>query len=250
MNYLGIDIGTSGCKSVVFDENGVQLALAIGEYDAVFSDDGGAELDSNIVIQNCFDTIRECSGQVTPNSIVGLGISSQGEAFTAIGSDGQALSQAMISSDTRSEAYMDDWIKKVGQERLYQLTGHTAHPMFTLFKLIWLKHNKVQIWQDAIKFFCFEDLLQFRLGIDPAISWSLAGRTMLFDVVKHEWNHEILDLIGLNKNQLARPLAAGNVAGKLDQQVCRRLGFAEGAIVVSGGQSQPPTPSLKSSTRR
>ncbi len=239
MNYLGIDIGTSGCKSVVFDENGVQLALAIGEYDAVFSDDGGAELDSNIVIQNCFDTIRECSGQVTPNSIVGLGISSQGEAFTAIGSDGQALSQAMISSDTRSEAYMDDWIKKVGQERLYQLTGHTAHPMFTLFKLIWLKHNKVQIWQDAIKFFCFEDLLQFRLGIDPAISWSLAGRTMLFDVVKHEWNHEILDLIGLNKNQLARPLAAGNVAGKLDQQVCRRLGFAEGAIVVSGGHDQP-----------
>ncbi len=239
MNYLGIDIGTSGCKTVVFGESGQQLALANREYDVIFTNDGGAELDSEIVIQNCFDTIRECAQQVATNSIAGLGISSQGEAFTAIGNNDEALCRAMISSDMRSEPYVNEWTQKIGKEKLYRITGHTAHPMFTLFKLFWLKQNKPGIWNEAVKFFCFEDLLQFRLGLDPAISWSLAGRTMMFDVQKHEWDSEILQIVGLKKNQLAGPMAPGSVVGNLDKRITTSLGLAAGAIVVTGGHDQP-----------
>ena len=91
MNYLGIDIGSGSCKSVVFNEFGQQQAEASREYDTIFSDDGGAELDSDEVIAKCLETIRECSQKVEPRSIIGIGISSQGEAFTAIGKDGRAL---------------------------------------------------------------------------------------------------------------------------------------------------------------
>jgi xylulokinase len=239
VNYLGIDIGTSGCKSVIFDQNGKNLAQAHREYDVIFSDDGGAELDSENVMRNCFETIRDCSKLVEANSIVGLGISSQGEAFTAIGNNNEPLCRAMISSDIRSEVYAEEWTQKIGEEKLYRITGHTAHPLFTLYKLLWLKQNKPEIWQKTVKFFCFEDLLQFRLGLNPAISWSLAGRTMLFDVQKHEWSGEILQLVGINQNQLARPMASGSLVGKLDKQITTSLGLAEGAIVVTGGHDQP-----------
>jgi len=239
MNYLGIDIGTSGCKAVVFDDTGQQLALASREYDVIFYENGGAELDSEAVIEKCFRVIKECSEQVEPNSIAGLGISSQGEAFTAIGGQNEILCNAMISSDMRSEAYVKSWPEAFGEEKLYNITGHTAHPMFTLFKLLWLKDNKPDIWRKTGKLLCFEDLLQLKLGLDPAIGWPLAGRTMMFDVRKHEWSGEILDAIGLTPAQLAKPLPSGSIAGRIDKKIASELELADNAFVVTGGHDQP-----------
>ncbi|MBN2410209.1 hypothetical protein JXQ31_00870 [candidate division KSB1 bacterium] len=239
MNILGIDIGTSGCKAVVFDETGQQLAMSKSEYDVIFYNDGGAELDSKEVIEKCFRVIKECSEQVEPASIVGLGISSQGEAFTAIGKNNEIICNAMISSDMRSEAYARSWPKEFGEEKLYHITGHTAHPLFTLFKLLWLKDNKPDIWRKAEKLLCFEDLLQLKLGLDPAISWSLAGRTMMFDVRKHEWNAEILETIGLSAGRLAKPLPSGRIVGRIDNKIAGELGLSDNAFVVTGGHDQP-----------
>jgi len=221
-NYLGIDIGSSGCKAVLFDADGRQLKSAAREYEVHFTGDGGAELDSDEVIEKCLAVIRE----VGPARA--MGISSQGEAFTAIGADGKALCRAMISSDVRSDRYARTWPQQFGEQRLYEITGHTAHPLFTLFKLLWLKDNKPDVWKNAAMFLCFEDLLAYRLGLEPAMGWPLAGRTMLFDVRRHEWSKEILDAIDLPAAKLARPLASGSVIGKVN-----------GMLVVAGGHDQP-----------
>ena len=238
MNYLGIDIGSSGCKAVAYDRGGEPLAHAFRDYNVIHTNDGGAELDSEEVIRKCFEVIKECAGQVEPNTIVGMGISSQGEAFTAISDRGEILCNAMISSDTRSGTLVESWTGEFGKEKLYQITGHTAHPMFTLFKLLWLKQNRPDIWGRARKFYCFEDLLQYRLGLDPAIAYPLAGRTMMFDVRKHVWSGDILRSIGVNPGQLARPLPSGTVAGTVDSGIAYELGLAEKAFVVTGGHDQ------------
>ena len=235
---MGIDIGTSGCKAAVFDENGQQLVLVNREYDVIFTADDGVELDSDAVIANCFESIKKCTSLVEKNSIIGLGISSQGEAFTAVGEDNKSLCNAMVSSDKRSLPFANTWPEKFGKEKLYQLTGHTAHPTFTLFKLLWLKKNKEEVWKKAKKFLCFEDLLQFRLGLDPAIGWPLAGRTMMFDVRKHCWSDEILDSLELKPEKLARPMPSGSLAGKIDPTIAKDLGLAQNAFVVTGGHDQ------------
>ena len=239
MNYMGIDIGTSGCKAVVFNKNGKQLAASYREYDVIFTDNGSAELNSDEVIKKCFAVISEAAAQVEPNTIKGIGISSQGEAFTAIGRDKQVLCNAMISSDIRSDYYAKTWPESFGKEKLYHITGHTAHPMFTLFKLLWLKHNRPEIWKKTEKFLCFEDLLESRLGLDPAMGWPLAGRTMLFDVQNHVWSKEILNSIGLPPEKLARPLPSGSIAGTIPQEIAQKLGLAPGAFVVTGGHDHP-----------
>jgi xylulokinase len=236
---MGIDIGTSGCKAVVFDESGKQLFTANREYDVIFSNDGNAELDSNEVINKCFDVIKECSNNVGRNSIKGFGISSQGEAFTAIGRNGENLCNAMVSSDMRSQTLMKECLSDIGEDKLYQITGHTAHPMFTLFKLFWFKKNKPDLWGKVSYFLCFEDLLQFRLGLKPVISWSLAGRTMMFDVRRKEWNKEILDYLGITSEQLAQPRPSGYPVGRLSENMTNHLGLCKDAFVVTGGHDQP-----------
>ena len=227
-SYLGLDIGTSGCKAAVFDQNGRMVWLARRDYDLALTSDGRAELDSDIVVQRCLAAMAEVRAQVGGN-VRAMSVSSQGEAFIAVGCDGRALCHAMVSSDVRAASFAREWPKGFGEKRLYDITGHTAHPMFTLFKLLWLREQRPEIWSKAARFLCFEDLLHLRLGLDPAIGWPLAGRTMLFDVRQHEWSPEILAAAGLSVSQLARPLASGSVVGQTK----------DGMLVVTGGHDQP-----------
>ena len=239
-NYMGVDIGTSGCKAVIFDENGQQAAIAYREYDIISLNPGWAELDTNEVIDKCFEVIKESARQVESGSVAGLGISSQGEAFTLIDKEGKALCNALVSSDIRAQEYVKNWLEKFGDEKLYKITGHTPHPMFSLFKLLWTRDNMPEIWSKAYKILCFEDLLEYKLGIKkPAMGWPLAGRTMLFDVIKHQWSPEILQMIGIRQEQLSRPLQSGTIAGKISSKIGAKLNLSENTFVVTGGHDQP-----------
>jgi xylulokinase len=235
VNFLGIDVGTSGCKAVVFDADGRPLADARRDYALHLSDDGGAELDSAEVLDCSLAVIAEAAQQAGRGSVKAICISSQGEAFTPVDRRGRPLGRAMVSSDVRAAEHARRWPREFGEDRLYQITGHTAHPLFTLFKLLWLKDRRPEVWRGAAKFLCFEDLLHARLGLEPAMGWSLAGRTMLFDVRRHEWSPEILDRIGLAPERLARPMASGTIVGGVKAD----LGLAEDAVVVTGGHDQP-----------
>jgi xylulokinase len=238
VNFLGIDIGSSGCKALAVDEDGRQRALAHRDYEVSFSPGGGATLDSDEVITKCFEAISECAGRVEPGSIRGIGISSQGEAFTAVGERGETLSAAMISSDTTSEEEMRAWVGEFGEDRLYEITGHTPHPMFTLFKLLHFKQALPDVWNRTRHFLCFEDLLQFRLGLRPSISWPLAGRTLMFDVRRHAWDEDILRRVPVRPDQLATPIPSGAPAGCVAAGIASRLGLSGDVVVVAGGHDQ------------
>lgn len=237
---MGIDIGTSGCKAVIFDDDGQQVSIAYREYDIISEYPGRAELDTDEVIAKCFDAIGESSSYVEKGSLKGLGISSQGEAFTLIDKEGKALCNALVSSDIRANDIIAPWVNNFGEEKLYRITGHTPHPMFSLFKLLWIKENYPEIWAKAARILCFEDLLQYRLGIkNPSIGWPLAGRTMMFDVVSHNWNSDILRESGVRFEQLSTPLRSGTVAGYVGEDIARGLLLSEKTIIVTGGHDQP-----------
>jgi xylulokinase len=238
--YLGIDIGTSGCKAVIFNDNGRQQSLAYREYNIISKEPGWAELDPDEVTGKCFEVIREASSKLKDGQVRGIGISSQGEAFTLIDKEGKALCNALVSSDIRANYLIKPWTDKFGEEKLYNITGHTPHPMFSLFKLLWIKQNNPEIWAKAHRILCFEDLLQYRLGIkDPSMGWPLAGRTMLFDVVNHCWDREILAEAGVHHDQLSRPLKSGSFAGLIDSKIALELNIPERTFVVTGGHDQP-----------
>lgn len=240
MSWMGIDIGTSGCKTVVFDQHGRMLATAAREYQTLMPREGWAELDSGRVIDACLEVLAEAAGRCRDTDpVVGIGVSSQGEAFTAVGPAGEVMTNAMVSFDTRAVGLAHSWPLSFGPRRLYDITGHTAHPMFTLFKILWLRDQRPDVWQGARHFFCFEELLHARLGLEPAISYPLAGRTMLFNVRTHRWDADILAAVGLGPERLARPLPAGAVVGRLDAEMARRINVVPGTVVTAGGHDQP-----------
>jgi xylulokinase len=232
-----LDIGTGGCKAVVFDAAGRELASSFREYPVLHPKPGYAELNSDEVIAKCFEVISEVNAAI-PDPVVSMCISSQGEAFTPLNREGKSLGNAMVSSDSRARDITANWSNDFGIERIYKITGHTPHPLFTLFKILWLKENQPDVWKNASLLLCFEDLFHYRLGLEPKISWSLAGRTMLFDVLKHEWNKEILEKVGLPAGKLAIPTAPGEITGVISLENGGKLGFKNPVTIVAGGHDQ------------
>jgi xylulokinase len=237
LSYLGLDIGTGGCKSVVFDANGRELASSFREYQVLHPKPDYAEVNSDEVIARCFEVIAEVNAK-TADPVISMCISSQGEAITPVGSDGKTLGNAMVSSDARARIIAGNWSDSFGVKKIYQITGHTPHPLFTLFKILWIQENQPDVWENASLFLCFEDLFHYRIGLKPKISWSLAGRTMLFDVLEHEWNSEILKKVGLSADKLAIPAAPGEITGVISLQQGRKLGFQNPVTIVAGGHDQ------------
>jgi xylulokinase len=236
---MGVDIGQTGCRAIVFDGNGKELGQSYREYPTVVPEDGWAELDSNLVRDRCFEVMGEAQATCPDDAVRGLAVSCQGEAFTPIGPNGDSLSNAMISFDTRAAEIMQGWSDRFGVKQLYRLTGHTAHPMFSVFKLLWLKEKRREIFKRSVKYLCFEDFLQFHLGIEPHIAWSLAGRTMLFNIHNHRWDNQILERIGVGPERFAEPTPSGKIIGTVDPSISRALGFDSEVRVVSGGHDQP-----------
>ena len=237
MSYLGLDIGTGGCKAVVFDADGEELASSFREYPVLRPQPGYAEINSDEVIAKCFDVISEVNAKIS-DPVISMCISSQGEAFTPVDFDGMSLGNAMVSSDSRARDIAVNWSDSFGAEKIYRITGHTPHPLFTLFKILWIKENQPDVWKKTRKFLCFEDLFHYRVGLKPKISWSLAGRTMLFDVLEHKWNSEILEKAGLSVEKLAVPVAPGEITGIISLEKGSRLGFKNPVTIVAGGHDQ------------
>jgi xylulokinase len=236
---MGLDVGQTGCRAIIFSEEGKQVSSSYMEYATLVPQPGWAELDSKKVVESCFAVIKEAVKQNSGDPVRGLGISTMGEAFTPIGPDGEYLANAMITFDTRTTSLTGPWSRDFGLEKLYKITGHTAHPMFSIFKLLWLKKNRKDVFKKAVKFLCFEDLVQHALGLEPHISWCLAGRTMIFNLIKHEFEAEILDAAGIKPSQLAVPVPSGKKIGIIPTEISESLGFTEEVVVASAGHDQP-----------
>lgn len=237
MSYLGLDIGTGGCKAVVFNIQGKELASSFREYPVLHPYPDWAELNPDEVIEKCFEVIKEVNAKIS-DPVVSMCISSQGEAFAPVDVNGRILGNAMVSSDSRARDITSEWSKEFGIDRIYKITGHTPHPLFTLFKILWIKENKPDIWQNTNYFLCFEDLFHYRVGLEPKISWPMAGRTMLFDVINHQWSNEILDAVGLSASKLAIPVVSGEITGIIKPETGRMLGFKNPVTLVAGGHDQ------------
>ena len=97
MSYLGLDVGTSGCKAVVFDKNGNTLASAYRAYGVDSPHEGWAEQDAKLVGEECFASMAEAAGQVADDPVRALAISSQGEAFAPVDRAGTPLATTLLN---------------------------------------------------------------------------------------------------------------------------------------------------------
>lgn len=238
MSLLGIDVGTTVCKAVVFDLTGRVLARAAYEYPLQTPAPGHLELDANAVWEAVVATVREVNARLM-DPVEALAISSQGEAVTPIAADGTVLAGSPVTFDTRAMAQASRLESAIGRGRLAHLTGQPAHPMFTIAKLMWWTEHEPDLVKNAWKFLCFGDFISWKLGGLQAIDQSMAARTMAFDIHDCRWSDEILAAAGISSAKLPTPVRSGTRIGRVERGLARDLGFIGAPIIVAGGHDQP-----------
>mgnify|MGYP000017345621 CR=1 FL=1 len=238
MAVIGLDLGTTGCKAVIF-AGGRPVAAAYREYPIYQPHPGWAEQDPDEVWARVEETLSEAAAAYRGTEpIRGLGVSVQGEAVVPLDSEGRPLGRVILGMDTRTTAECRRVAQELGEDRLYAMTGMPNHTVNTLVKLMWLTGHQPDLCRRAARFVLYEDFLLYRLTGQPAISRCLASRTALYDLKTRRWSPELLALAGVDEAQLSPLADSGTVIGTICPDVAQRVGLPTEVAVVTGGHDQ------------
>lgn len=239
MSLLGIDVGTTGCKAVAFNEEGEQLTSAYREYPLHSPQPGWAELDGNQV----WDYVKYCIGKVASETkhdpITAMAVSCQGEAVSPVDQNGNILHNAIVSFDSRAESYVAGWEKKFGKQDIFNKTGHPLASMYTALKMQWLSENNPDVLKNTTALLGFEDLVMYRLGMPPTTDYTFQARSMYFNVNTCDWVDEYLDFAGLRREIMPELKPSGTLLGTISDSIADEIGLPHGVKVVVGGHDQP-----------
>jgi len=239
MSVIGLDIGTTGCKAIVFGDDWEIFGQGKREYSILMPRAQWAEQDAGLVWNLALDSLAEAVSQSKADPPVAMALSVQGEAVIPVNEEGLPLRNAILGMDTRT---MEEnaWLAETfGAEELFSRTGMPMHTMNTLTKLLWLKEHEPAVWKSSRQFLLYEDYFLKRLTGTATISHCLASRTQMYDLHSGCWASDILEKCGIDAGRLSELAPdAGGVVGGLIKDITVRTGIDGDVLVVSGGHDQ------------
>lgn len=238
MSLLGIDVGTTGCKAAVFSTEGSVLASAYEEYDVLRPEPGWAELDAVAVWDKVRRTIREVVSQSTADPVTSLAVSSLGEAVVPVSGNRRILGPSILNFDRRGEEYLAHLSDILHTEFLYRINGNTLGNHYSLTKLQWIKEHQPELYARTYKLLHWSSFVAFMLGADPFLDYSLANRTLLFDVGRTAWSEEMLARAGLDRDKLPDVVPSGVAIGTVSSRAAADLGLPRNVTIVTGAHDQ------------
>ncbi len=237
MSYLGIDVGTSRAKAIVFDESFHALAQSSTACSRVSPRPGWYEIDATGLGRAVREVIAECSEACRSDPIRRISFSVFGGGVSAIDAELRPLMNVISTTDNRAQPQTDDWLRRFGRQETYQITGTTTHPSLMLPKILWIRDH-LDTSARIDKFVTAAELIQASLGVKPKMDLATASTTMALDLAGRRWSKEILAAAGIAESQLPELVASGEPIDELPASVCEQLGLARDCLLVAGGHDQ------------
>jgi len=238
MKYLiGIDLGTSGTKTVLFDELGQAVASSTVEYPLYHPENGWAEQDPADWWNACTKTLKSvlADSKVSAKDVAGVGFSGQMHGLVMLDENGEVLRKSIIWCDGRTADECADITKRVGAARLIEITANPALTGFTAGKILWVRNNEPELYKRCRHILLPKDYLRYKLtGKYGAEVSDAAGMNML-DVPKRQWSDEVLKKLEIDPALLPDVKEASELAGHITSEASALTGLAEGTPVVYGG---------------
>lgn len=237
MKYvLGIDLGTSGTKTVLFDQEGRGVCSSTVEYPMAQPQNGWAEQDPADWWHAAVSTIRtvlEKSG-VDKKDVVSLGISGQMHGLVMLDKDGHVLRPSIIWCDQRTQAECDEIHEKVGRDKLISITANPALTGFTLSKILWVRKHEPETYAKCRHILLPKDYVRYMLTGDFATEVSDASGMQVLDVPNRRWSGELLGMLDIDEALLAKVYESPEVTGHVSPEAAALTGLSADTLVVGG----------------
>ena len=235
--YIGLDIGTTGCKAVVFDENGAQIDSSYREYQR----SSEYQHDASVVAAGIKEVITNVCKNGVGEKIRAVSTTSCGEAFIAVDENDKPLLPVLLFSDTRGNDELNEFVSKAGADYISSVCGINPHVMFSATKIAYLRNQMPELMAKVKYILAYGEYATYVLSGERAIDAALASRTMLFDINKKQWDKKLLDILGLDEKTFGRPVESGTIIGKVLPGVAEEMGMSKDALIVCGAHDQIAT---------
>lgn len=239
---LGIDIGTSGTKTLAIDGSGRILASASAEYPCDHPRAGWSEQDPELWWTATKETVRRVldQGGINPSDVAGVGLSGQMHGSVILDKDGRVIRPALLWNDQRTAVECAEIEEKAGgKEALIRLVSNPALTGFTAPKLLWLRRHEPAAWDQVRQVLLPKDYIRYRLSGTYATEVSDASGTLLLDVANRRWSTELLTRLDLDGALLPACFESPEVSSTVSGLGSSATGLAVGTPIVGGGGDQP-----------
>ena len=241
MNYLiGSDVGTSGTKTVLFDQTGKIIATAFKDYPLYQPKNGWAEQQPEDWANAVMQTIKEVveKSNVGAENIKGVGLSGQMHGLVLLDKDNKVLRKSIIWCDQRTQAECDEITEKIGKERLVEITANPAITGFTASKIMWIKNNEPEIWAKTAHILLPKDYVRFALTGEFITDVSDASGMQLMKISERDYSDEVLEKLGIDKKLLPKIIESAQVGGRISKQASEKCALIEGTVVAGSAGDQ------------
>lgn len=241
---MGIDAGTTGCKTCVFDVDGHLIGSDYREYPCQYPHPGWVEQIPEDLVPTLFDCVRAAirDAGVPAEEIKALALSTQGSVYGALDEEGKLIRPFIGWQDTRGVDYVDRIRagEYIDPDRLYQISGYPISTVPCLTKYLWFKDNEPESFAGTVRISSHQDYLLREFGAEDWFvnDTATASRTGVFDIDAGEWSQEILDALGLDISMFPRIVQAGEVVGRVTHDAAVQTGLAEGTLLCVGAMDQ------------
>ena len=233
---IGIDIGTSGTKTVLFDETGKVIASNTIEYPMYQPQNGYAEQDpadwANAAV-NTIKAVMKISG-VNKEDVKGIGLSGQMHGLVMLDKQNEVIRRSIIWCDQRTAHEVDQMNEILGREKLIEITANPALTGWTAAKILWVKNNEPQNYERCRHILLPKDYIRFVLTHEYATEVSDASGMQLLNIAERNWSDEVIERLGLDKSMLGKVYESCEITGRLTKQMAELTGLCEGTPVVGG----------------
>lgn len=204
--YLGVDIGTTSTKAILYTKLGEVVTSYTINYPLHTPNPLVAEQDPDEIVDAVLGTIRETmrKSDISTDQLNFISFSSAMHSLIAVDQDGSLLTNSITWADTRSAEYAKKIKEEHNGHEIYLRTGTPIHAMSPLAKLVWLKEEKPAIFEKATKFISIKEYVFYKLFGNFVVDYSIASATGLFNLQALDWDAEALQLAGVTREQLSK----------------------------------------------
>lgn len=235
MSLGGLDIGSTGCKVTVYDEEGNYLYRTYRDY-PVSRKTGEHEVMAEDIWKGVREVLAD-AGSHYPD-LKALGVTSFGESCVLLDEEDRPIRAVLLYTDPRGSEECGELEAALGREKLERITGVAPHSMYSLPKLMWIRKHRPEQFGRAKRILMMEDYIIYMLTGSAVIDYSLATRSMGFDIRALEWSQEVFQAAGIDSGLFSRPVRSGTPAGTVRPEMAKALGLPEGLLLVPAGHDQ------------
>jgi xylulokinase len=235
---IGVDLGTTGGKAVLVDENGEVRGTAWREYPMHRPQAGWAENDPEDWVRATAGMIRDvvASSGVSADSVKAVSIVAQRDPVVLLDGAGEVLTPSISWLDRRDQGETDALFRELGRTHIIEVTGVVPVPALTLPNLVWTRRHLPDVWRRARHALFVKDYVIYRLTGEIATDYSTQSRSLLNAIATNSWSEEICGFAEIPVELLPEikydPWAPRAV---LDARTAESLGLRAGTILSAGG---------------